>query len=453
MAYLWARRAAEGRGAVSRGLVPGGMVQLRGVAPHLPWEVAAVAQRAKSSSAAAPSSSFQPPKTPSRPGAVVERMASALQRPGLTQPPDLWGSPVVQGGVGSSGLDWGSLGFDYVPTAGHWRHVWKDGQWDAGSFVPDPYLSVHILGNVFHYGQALFEGFKCFQQKDFSVKTFADIKCHQRMAHGCNRFRMPMVSKQEWERAIDEAISRNIEFVPPYGSGGSLYVRPFIFGSGPRLGLGPAPEYTFVVMVNPVGSYYPAGKMQALDALVNDEYDRAAPRGCGDCKAAGNYAADLESMHKAKHAGYPISLYLDASKQRYIEEFNTSNFVAITKDGRYLTPDAPRSILASNTNKVLQQIARDMGISVEVRPIDFEKEVDSFDEVGAVGTAVVVTPIRSLTRGSQVWSFSKPKILKELYARVQSVQTGEMPDAHRWLRKVQIQGETQNAILSVYPGL
>jgi len=206
-------------------------------------------------------------------------------------------------------------------------------------------------------------------------------------------------------------------------------------------------------MANPVGSYYKAGTMQALDALVNDHYDRAAPLGCGDCKAAGNYAADLESMHRAKHQGYPISLYLDARERRYIEEFNTSNFVAITRDGKYLTPHAPRSVLASNTNRVLRELAADMGLQVEQRPIDFEAEVENFAEVGAVGTAVVVTPIRSLTRGTQKWTFEGPDVLRQLHDRVRAVQQGEDEDRHGWLREVPLVAEVDKTMLSIYPGL
>jgi len=330
----------------------------------------------------------------------------------------LWGSPKKKRdeSVGSATLDWENLGFDYVPTHGHVRHVFKEGQWDTGRYAQDPFVSVHIMGNVFHYGQALFEGFKAYQTADGRVCTFFDDGCRQRMAHGCRRFLMPDIPESLWRRAMDECVRMNVAYVPPYGTGGALYIRPFIFGSGPRLGLGPSSEYTFVVFANPVGSYYKTGQEVAcLNGLVNDNYDRAAPLGSGDCKAAGNYAADLESMVVSKKMGYPISLYLDGKERRYIEEFNTSNFVAITKEGTYLTPSAPRSILASNTNKVLMQLAKDMGIKVEERPIDFEAEVETFAEVGAVGTAVVVTPIGSLTRGDKTWEFSKEyPILKKL---------------------------------------
>lgn len=263
---------------------------------------------------------------------------------------------------------------------------------------------------------------------------------------------MAAPTRSIWLGAIEEVVRQNIAFIPPYGTGGALYLRPFIFGSGPKLGLGPSTEYTFLVFCNPVGNYY-KGEMQALDCLVNDEYDRAAPLGSGDCKAAGNYAADLESMMISKKKGFPISLYLDAKERRYVEEFNTSNFVAITKDGKYLTPHAPRSVLWSTTNSVLRQIARDMGLQVEVRPIDFEAEVDNFAEVGAVGTAVVVTPIRSFTRGDKKWEMGKPKIVQELHDRVRSIQQGEAEDKHGWLHKIKIVDDHSKKLLSIYPPL
>lgn len=376
--------------------------------------------------------------------------------------PPLWGGAggaykprhVAAPTVGSANLDWGELGFDYIQTNGHVRHTWKDGRWDEGAFVREPFMNVHILANVFHYGQALFEGFKAYHSKNGDVNVFVRDKSLERMTHGCNRFQMPPPTERIYQSAVEEVVRQNVAFVPPYGSGGALYIRPFIFGSGPKLGLGPSTEYTFCVFCNPTGSYYRTGQMQSLDCLVNDQYDRAAPLGSGDCKAAGNYAADLESMVDAKKQGYPISLYLDARERKYVEEFNTSNFVAITKDGKYLTTERKnRSVLWSTTNSALRQIAKDMGLTVEQRPIDFEAEVDNFQEVGAVGTAVVVTPIKSFTRGNRTWEMGEPKILKELHDRVRAIQQGEAEDKHGWLRKVTLVDESTRKLLSVYPPL
>jgi len=264
---------------------------------------------------------------------------------------------------------------------------------------------------------------------------------------------MPVLPRAIWNQAVNQVVKRNASYIPPYGTDGAFYMRPFMYGSGPKLGLGPSPEYTFVMMGNPVGSYYGSGPLQGIPALVNDDYDRAAPLGCGDCKAAGNYAADLESMQASKAKGYAISLYLDARERRYIEEFNTSNFVAITKDGTFITPSAPRTILNSNTNRVVQQLAADLGVPVEVRPIDFEAEVDSFAEVGAVGTAVVVTPIASLTRGDKTWRFGEPNILQRLHDTVCAIQQGQEEDRHGFTRTVAMSEEKKTAMLSVYPGL
>lgn len=355
--------------------------------------------------------------------------------------------------VGSANLNWTELGFDYVPTNGHVRHVWKQGRWDEGVFVKEPYINVHILANVFHYGQALFEGFKAFHTKSGDVCIFVNDKSRKRMLYGTKRFAMPAPDERMWRHAIEEVVRQNIAFVPPYGTGGALYIRPFIFGSGPKLGLGPSTEYQFLVFSNPTGSYYRTGQMQALDCLVNDEFDRAAPRGSGDCKAAGNYAADLESMIEAKKQGFAISLYLDSKERRYVEEFNTSNFVAITKDGKYITPHAPRSVLWSTTNSALRELAREKGMTVEVRPIDFEAEVDTFAEVGAVGTAVIVTPIKSFTRGDRTWQLGEPKVLKELHDELRAIQQGEIEDIHGFMHKVPLLDQTTSKLLSVYPPL
>lgn len=350
-------------------------------------------------------------------------------------------------------MNWSELGFDYIPTNGHVRHVFKEGRWDDGVFVREPFINVHILANVFHYGQALFEGFKAYHTKQGDVCVFIVDKSRKRMEHGTKRFHMPTPPPSMYLHAVEEVVRQNVAFIPPYGSGGALYIRPFIFGSGPKLGLGPSNEYTFCVFCNPTGSYYRTGQLQALDCLINDDYDRAAPLGSGDCKAAGNYAADLESMVESKRKGFPISLYLDAKERRYVEEFNTSNFVAITKDGKYITPHAPRSVLWSTTNSVLRQIAKDMGLTVEVRPIDFEAEVDTFAEVGAVGTAVVVTPIKSFTRGEKKWEIGEPKIIKELHDRVRAIQQGDEEDKHGWMHKVQLFDDRTKQLLSVYPPL
>jgi branched-chain amino acid aminotransferase len=210
-----------------------------------------------------------------------------------------------------------------------------------------------------------------------------------------------------------------------------------MFGSGPQLGLGISPEFTFAVIVCPVGSYYKTAKLTPIPSTVMDDFDRAAPRGVGNVKAAGNYAADIMPAKKAKDKGFPIGLYLDAKEHKYIEEFNTSNFIGITKDGKYLTPDSD-SVLRSVTNMALEELARDMGLIVERRSIDFDKEAENFKEVGAVGTAVVITPIESIVRGDKKYVFAAPDVLQKLHDTMRAMQVGDMPDPKGWLREVAV---------------
>lgn len=305
--------------------------------------------------------------------------------------------------VGGAGLDWGKLVFGTrVDTHCYIKHVWKDGVWDEGEMVEEPYVKMHVLANVFHYGQAIFEGQKVFHCKDGKVRIFNDKMNHIRMSRGAERMGMPTMPAEMFHSALTRVTKANLDFVPPYGSGASLYLRPFMVGSGPQLGLGSSSEFTFMVVVAPVGPYYGS----AVPAIVVEDYDRAAPNGVGQVKCAGNYAADIVPAARAKKAGFPVCLYLDAKEHRYVEEFSTSNFVAITKSGVYLTPDS-QSVLDSVTNASLEKLAVDMGLKVERRKIDFAAEVESFKEVGAVGTGVVITIIESITRGSEVYKFEQ----------------------------------------------
>ena len=337
----------------------------------------------------------------------------------------------------SAELDWPNLSFNYEQVNCHVEYTWKDGKWDEGKEVEDPIIQLHVMANVLHYGQALFEGQKVFVQKDGAVAVFNDRENHARMVRGCRRLSMPEMSLELFHEAMNRAIKANLEFIPPYGSGGALYCRPLLIGSGLQLGLGPANEYRFFVVVSPVGSYYKTGSLKAIPAMIVEDYDRAAPQGVGDCKCAGNYAADILPAVEGKKAGFPIGLYLDAKEHRFIEEFNTSNFIAITKDGKYLTPDSA-SVLASVTNKCLCVIAEDLGLKVERRAIDFDAEVASFKEVGAVGTAVVVTPIESITRRDTKFEFEGSEMLQRLHDTVRAIQNGEMEDKFGFMRRIDV---------------
>lgn len=349
------------------------------------------------------------------------------------------------GAPGTANLPWSELGFEIRPTKSHLRMVYKDGKWEEAELVESPYMNVHIGATALHYGQSCFEGLKAFAHDDGSVYMFRPDENAKRINRSAERVMMPEIPVSTFIQACNDVVKDNIAYVPPYGSGGALYLRPLLFGSGPRIGLQPSEEYTFLVMVIPVGDYYKGGLAQPVDGLIVDDYDRAAPLGVGAAKVAGNYAADLIPNMEAKKKGYPICLYLDAATHTKVEEFSTSNFIGIDNENkRYVTPQSP-SVLPSITNKSLQTIARDEGMTVEQRDIEVA-ELPEFDEAIACGTAVVVTPVGSLTRldaeGQEAskYQFASEDVgatTRRLYDQVRSIQNGEVDDRHNWNFKVQ----------------
>lgn len=350
------------------------------------------------------------------------------------------------------GIDWKDLGFSFRPTNSHVQMVYTEsdsdsspGSWSQPELIKDPFVNIHIGATALHYGQACFEGLKAFSHADGSVHVFRPTENAARMQSSCRRTLMPEVPTELFVEAVETVIRDNLEYVPPYGSGGALYIRPLLFGSGPRIGLQPAGEYTFLVLVIPVGDYYAGGLSQPVDGLLIQDYDRAAPRGVGAVKVAGNYAADLLPNQESKRKGYSIGLYLDAATQTTIEEFNTSNFVGINlKNNVYVTPKS-NSVLPSITNKSLMQLAEAEGLKVEARDVPLE-ELSDFDEVLAVGTAVVVTPVGSITQikkddDIQRFEFGEPGKIgattQRLYDRVRAIQSGEAEDIFSWNHKVE----------------
>jgi branched-chain amino acid aminotransferase len=334
-------------------------------------------------------------------------------------------------------IDWQSLGFQYLETNCHIRYVWRNGAWSEGELVDKPYLNMHIAATVLHYGQAVFEGLKAFTCKDGEVRLFRPEENARRMASSSRRLCMASPPEDLFLDACRRVVEANIEYVPPYGTGGSLYVRPLLIGTGPQIGVSPADEYTFIVLVTPVGAYYKGG-LTPVRAVVLENYDRAAPQGVGNAKVAGNYAASLEPHHVAKEKGFPVELYLDAREHRFVEEFGTSNFIAISQDGTYVSAQSS-SILASITNKGLQQIAADLGHRVEVRPVEFS-EIGSFAEVAACGTAVVITPVNEIVRGDQVVRVGPREgcgpVFEKIYERYRAIQIGDVADPYGWTVEV-----------------
>jgi len=332
-------------------------------------------------------------------------------------------------------IDWNSLGFSYRPVKSNIRFHYRDGKWDDGVLYNHDRLELSIAANCLHYGQAAFEGMKAFRCKDGSVKVFRPQENCARMNLTADHLLMPPIPEEMFVSAVNRVVRDNIDYVPPYGTGGTLYIRPLLIGTTAQIGINASLEYDFIILVSPVGPYYKGG-IKPVDAYICEEYDRAAPRGTGHIKTAGNYAASLKPSMVAKEHHCPVALFLDAKSHQYVEEFSTSNFIAITKDGTYVTPDSP-SILGSVTNKSLLEIAQDLGYKTERRAIHYN-ELPDFAEVGACGTAVVITPIYHIYRGGKVFTYSETigPVLKKLFDTVTGIQFGELPDTHGWMVEV-----------------
>ncbi|MBN2188571.1 MAG: branched-chain amino acid aminotransferase [Chitinispirillaceae bacterium] len=336
-------------------------------------------------------------------------------------------------------IDWKNLGFQYLPTDSYLRADFRNGAWGELMTCTDPHLSLHVAATCLHYGQSCFEGLKAFSRKDGSVAIFRPEENARRLAASARRLVMEPLAPGLFSEACTKVLKHNIDWMPPYGTGASMYLRPILFGTSPHVGVHTSEEYSFLMLCMPVGPYYRDGFFP-VKAMIQEKYDRAAPRGVGSIKAAGNYAAGMLGDWEGKQAGYPICLYLDSATRSCVDEFGTSNFIAITKDGRYVTPESS-SILCSITNRSLQTLAADFGLRVESRNITVE-ELETFAEVGACGTAAVITPVCSITRGDKVYTFGKENeagpTLTRLYKELQGIQYGEIDDRHRWMVKANI---------------
>ncbi len=329
-------------------------------------------------------------------------------------------------------LDWKNIGFGYRKTNYNVRCWYKDGQWGELEVSDSEYVNIHMASTCLHYGQEAFEGLKAFMGKDGKIRVFRMDDNARRMQSSSDGILMPHVPIELFGEAVKLAVKKNLEFVPPHGSGAALYIRPVLIGTGAEIGVKPATEYLFMVFVMPVGPYFPEG-FKPTDMVIMRRFDRAAPQGTGKYKVGGNYAASLVAGKKAKENHYSAVLYLDAREKKYIDECGPANFFAIKGD-RYITPESD-SILPSITNMSLIQLAKDMGLTVERRKV-LAEELETFDEVGACGTAAVISPIKRIydedmdkeyLYGTEpgVWS-------SKLYNKLQAIQYGDEPDNHGW---------------------
>jgi len=335
-------------------------------------------------------------------------------------------------------IDWGNLGFGYMPTDFNVRCVFSQGAWGNIEVHDEVHIHLHMAATCLHYGQEVFEGLKAFRGIDGKVRIFRLDENARRMQDSCNGLLMEQLPIDKFREAVIKVVKINERFIPPYGSGASLYIRPFLFGISPQLGVKPASEYLFVVFVSPVGPYFKGG-FATTPFVIMRQYDRSAPLGTGKFKVGGNYAASLVAGKHAHELGYSNIFYLDAKEKKYIDECGAANFFGI-KNNTYVTPES-NSILPSITNKSLITLAQEMGLKVEQRAVPVE-ELETFEEAGACGTAAVISPIERIddydTGKSYVFSKDgKPgTVCDKLYHKLLAIQYGEEPDVHGWVTVV-----------------
>ena len=289
-------------------------------------------------------------------------------------------------------LDWGNLSFGYMRTNYNVRCYYRDGKWGEIEVCSDEYLNLHMAATSLHYGQEAFEGLKAYRCPDGKVRVFRMDENAARLQRTCQGIVMPEVPTDLFEEMVAKVVRLNQEFIPPYESGATLYIRPLLIGTSAQVGVHPAKEYCCLNFVTPVGPYFKGGFATNPYVIIR-EYDRAAPLGTGTYKVGGNYAASLKAHQIAASKGYASEFYLDSKEKKYVDECGAANFFGI-KNNTYVTPKST-SILPSITNKSLMQIAEDLGMKVERRPIP-EEELNTFEEAGACGTAAVISPISYL---------------------------------------------------------
>ena len=338
----------------------------------------------------------------------------------------------------SANLDWGSLGFGYIKTP--WRYVsqYKDGAWDEGKLTEDDKITLSECAGVFQYAQTCFEGLKAYTTADGRVVTFRPDLNAERMEDSAKRLEMPVFPKERFLDAVDKVVAANRDYVPPYGSGATLYIRPFMIGSSEVIGVKPAKDYQFRMFATPVGPYFKEG-IKPIVIRVSD-FDRAAPRGTGHIKAGLNYAMSLHAIVDAHNNGFEENMYLDPATRTYVEETGGANFIFITKDGALVTPLSD-SILPSITRRSICYVAEHyLGMKVEHRKVRLD-EVKDFAECGLCGTAAVISPVGKIfDHGKEIDIPSgmeqMGKITKKLYDTLTGIQMGRIKAPAGWIREI-----------------
>lgn len=336
-------------------------------------------------------------------------------------------------------IDWSNLGFGYMKT--DWRYVanYKDGKWDEGTLTDNENIVMNECACVLQYAQTCFEGLKAYTTEDGRIVCFRPDLNAERMIDSCQRMKMPAFPKERFLEAIVKTVAANRDWVPPYGSGASLYLRPYMFGSNAVIGVKPATEYQFRVFATPVGPYFKGG-VKPLTVRISD-FDRAAPHGTGHIKAGLNYAMSLYAIVDAHEQGFDENIYLDSATRTYIEETGGANILFITKDGKVVTPKSS-TILPSITRRSLMHVAAEyLGLTVEERPIALE-EVKDFAECGLCGTAAVISPVGKIVDHGKEICFPSGMndmgpVTKKLYETLRGIQMGTIPAPEGWLTVIE----------------
>jgi len=336
-------------------------------------------------------------------------------------------------------IEWKNLPFGYFKTDYNVRCYYKNGKWGELEVSDSEAITMHMAATCLHYGQGAFEGMKAFTGTDGKIRIFRMVENALRMQRSAQGIMMAEVPVPLFEEAVIKAVKLNLKYVPPYGEGASLYIRPLLIGTGPQVGVKPAQEYLFMVFVGPVGPYFKEGFSPVKMQIVRD-FDRAAPLGTGHVKVGGNYAASLRAGDRAHKDGFSSCIFLDAREKKYIDEAGPANFFGI-KGNTYVTPDSS-SILPSITNKSLCTLAEEMGMKVERRHIPVE-ELSDFEEVGACGTAAVISPICQIhdRDTGKIYQYCRDgkagPVSTKLYHKLKGIQEGLEPDTHGWISIVE----------------
>ncbi len=336
-------------------------------------------------------------------------------------------------------IDWENLGFGYIKTDYRFVARYKDGKWDDGELTTDNTVTVEESACVLQYAQTCFEGLKAYTTADGKIVCFRPDLNAARMADSCRRMKMPVFPEDKFVEAVRKVVAANAAFVPPYGSGATLYLRPFMFGSNNVIGVKPADEFEFRIFATPVGPYFKGG-VKPLTLRIAD-FDRAAPRGTGHIKAGLNYAMSLYAIVDAHEQGYDENVYLDSATRTYLEETGGANILLVTKDGKVVTPKSDTILPSITRRSLLTVAAQHLGLEVEERPVALA-ELGDFAECGLCGTAAVISPVGKIVDHGKEICFpagmtEMGPVTKKLYDTLRGMQMGEIPAPEGWIAVIQ----------------